>query len=83
MEVKVQSIALDEFVDFITSSPSLEAIASYHLSPEANAHISYLLDANRNGTLTSEERAELDEYDRLEHLMRMVKYKAMEKLQQK
>jgi hypothetical protein len=54
----------------------------YHLSDAADARLSSLLDANRAGRLTNEERAELDDYDRLEHLMTMMKIRALEKLGQ-
>jgi len=69
-----------EFLDFITSAPSLEAIANYRLSPEADAYISTLLAANRNGTITPQESIALGEYSRLEHMMRLIKYRALEKL---
>lgn len=72
--------AYDEFVEFITSSPSLEALANFRLSAESEARFSTLLEANRAGTLTSVEEAELDELIRLEHLMRKAKIRAFEKL---
>jgi hypothetical protein len=40
-----------------------------------------LLDGNRNGTLTAKERAELDEFSRISHVMRMLKARAHHKLQ--
>jgi hypothetical protein len=69
-----------EFTDFMTSSPSLEAIADFHLSDEAEARLSDLLEANRQGTLKPEDTLELQEYGQLEHFMRMIKYRALEKL---
>jgi len=75
-----QSPAYEEFVEFITSSPTLKQIAEFRLSDTAEAQISYLLDANRNGTITDEEEAELDDYLRLEHIMRRAKIRAFEKL---
>ena len=75
--------AYDEFVEFITSSPTLEQIAEFRLSDVSEAHISGLLEANRTRTLTAAEEAELDEYLRLEHIMRKAKIRAFEKLDQK
>ena len=69
-----------EWIAFITSKPTLEAVANYRLSDESEARINYLLDANREGNLTREERVELDDYIHLEHLMRLVKIRAIEKL---
>lgn len=69
-----------EFVEFVTSRPTLEEMANYRLSESSEARLSALLEANRNGTLTLEEQTELDDYIRLEHLLRMLKYSALEKL---
>ncbi len=79
----VKSIsAYDEFVDFITSLPTLEAIIDYNISQTAQARVSELLAANRNRRLTDAEAAELDEYERLEHVIRRAKIRAIEKLQE-
>ena len=70
----------DEFIEFITSSPTLEEISTFRLSEESEAHISQLLERNRTQKLTGQEEAELDEYLRLEHIMRKAKIRAFEKL---
>jgi hypothetical protein len=75
--------AYDEFVEFITSSPTLEQVTTFRLSDESEATISLLLEANRTRSLTSEEEAELDDYLRLEHIMRKAKIRAFEKLDQR
>lgn len=75
--------AYEEFVDFVTSSPTLEQIAAFRLSDATEARISALLEANRSARLTAEEESELDEYPRLEHIMRKLKIRAYEKLDQK
>ena len=72
--------AYDEFVEFITSSPTLEQIADFRLSEAAEARIGELLDANRNRRLTDAEENELNEYLRLEHMVRKAKIRAYEKL---
>lgn len=72
--------AYDEFVEFITSSPTLEQMANFRLSEEAEAIISALLEANRQRELTAEEANDLDECLRLEHIMRKAKIRAYEKL---
>lgn len=77
-----QSTIYEEFVEFITSSPTLEEVASFHLSETADARIEELLDRSRDGTLAPDERLELDDYVRLEHLMRKAKIRAIEKLGQ-
>lgn len=80
MVAEIQISPFDEITDFLTSAPSLEAIANFHLSDEADARISELLDANRENTLTPEEKAELDRYAHFEHVLRMIKIRAYEKL---
>lgn len=69
-----------EFIEFVTSRPTLEEMANYRLSETSEARLSALLEANRNGTLSADEQTELDDYIRLEHLLRMLKYSALEKL---
>ena len=77
-----QVSAYDEFVDFMTSLPSLEEITNYTISLTAQARVNGLLAANRNRRLTDSEAAELDEYERLEHMIRRAKLRAFEKLSQ-
>jgi hypothetical protein len=74
--------AYDEFVDFITTLPALDAIINYSISPTAQTRVNELLTANRNRRLTDAEVAELDDYERLEHMIRRAKIHAMQKLKQ-
>ncbi|MBZ0300610.1 MAG: hypothetical protein K8J31_12750 [Anaerolineae bacterium] len=71
--------AYDEFVELITSLPSLEQIAEFRLSEEAEARISTLMEASNHGQLAADEAVELDEYLQLEHIMRKAKLRASEK----
>lgn len=77
-----QLTAYDEFVEFITSLPTLEQIIAFRLSDHAEARIRELLDANQRRRLSDDEAAELEEYTRLEHLVRKAKICAAEKLAQ-
>jgi hypothetical protein len=52
------------------------------MSASAQTRINELLDANRNRRLTDVEEAELDEYERLEHMIRRAKIRAFERLHQ-
>jgi hypothetical protein len=76
----VEISAYDEFVEFITSSPTLDEIANFRLSTAAEQRIRDLLDANHHRRLTDAEESELDEYLRLEHMVRKAKIRAYEKL---
>ncbi len=75
--------AYEEFVEFITSAPTVEQVSQLHFSVATEARISALLKANREETITPEESIELDEYLRLERLMRKAKIRAIEKLDQR
>ena len=73
---------LTEIADFLTSGPTLEQIANFHLSAASDRYISDLLEANRTRGLTPDERAALDAYGHIEHLMQSVKIQAFAKLDQ-
>jgi len=70
-----------QLVSFITSQPTLEQLAQFQLSSENETAISALLEANQNRRLSDSEAATLSEYDRIEHLLTMLKLMALEKLQ--
>ncbi len=73
--------AYDEVVDFLTSEPTPEQIIAFRPSLAVQERINHLLEANRNGTITSDEQSELDEFEEIEHLMRRLKIRAHTKLQ--
>ena len=76
------SRAYGEIVDLLAAGPSPRQLLQFRPSPQAQARVSVLLDKNRAGTLTPEESAELDQYAHVEHLMRLVKARARQRLAQ-
>lgn len=78
--VIAQLDAYNEFVEFITSMPTLDEMSQFRLSYSTEERISFLLERNRQEDISNEEIQELDEYLRLEHIMRQVKIRAFEKL---
>ncbi|MDQ7025160.1 MAG: hypothetical protein Q9P01_08190 [Anaerolineae bacterium] len=74
--------AIDEVLDFLVSTPTPQQIVKFHASEAAQLRLRYLLEANRNGTLTPEERAELDEAERLNHFIMMLKIRAHKAMKQ-
>jgi hypothetical protein len=60
-------------LDFLASNPSAEEIASFAPAPEMIARQRTLLAREAANNITPAEKAELDEYERLEHLMVMIK----------
>lgn len=70
----------DIITDFLSSAPSLEEIAAYRLPDELQTRAHNLLEKNREGKLSAEERAEMEEFRQIDHLMTLVKAKARLKL---
>jgi hypothetical protein len=67
-----------EIIDFIATGTSPEKVIAFHSSEKAQTRVSLLLFKEKNTTLTSDEKAELDNYIAIEHLMRMAKARALQ-----
>ncbi len=68
--------ACDEIIDFIVSGKSSEQIDAFRPSEQTQTRISYLLDLAKGDSLNQAERAELEDFLQLEHLMIMAKARA-------
>ena len=79
MDMENRSVS-DEVLDFLTSSPTPEAIVAFKPSPAAQERLRYLLDANRSGILTPDERGELDEFELVDFFLSRLKTRARKKL---
>ncbi|PSN20819.1 hypothetical protein C7271_00380 [filamentous cyanobacterium CCP5] len=66
-----------EVLDFLVTRPTSQDIIAFKVSPAAQNRLSSLLDKNREGSLSESEVAELDAYEQLEHLMLLMKARAM------
>lgn len=66
----------EEVMAFLLSSPTPQEIIEFRASETAQQRLRYLLDANRNDTLTVDENAELEEASNVNHFMMMLKAKA-------
>ena len=71
---------LDEVTSFLAASPTAEEIVAFKVSDRVDQRLHDLLEQNTAGTLSSDERAELDEYMRMNHFLIMLKLKARLKL---
>jgi hypothetical protein len=69
-----------EIIDFLASTPTPEDIIAFKPSEQLEQRLSHLLMQNRQDSLTAENRAELDEFLRMNHFMNMLKIRAREKL---
>lgn len=60
-------------LDFLASRPTPEQVATFGPTPEMASRLHTLIERESRGEITPVEKAELDEYERLEHLMVIIK----------
>ncbi len=58
-----------EFVNFLSLNPSPQEFLNYHVSENSQQRLRRLLTLNEAGLLSEAEQNELDELERLEHLV--------------
>ncbi|MEO8392664.1 MAG: hypothetical protein ABI700_06700 [Chloroflexota bacterium] len=68
---------------FLASSPTPEQILAFRPSEATQARIRALLQANKDGHLSASESAELDEFEQVEHFVRMLKLHTRKLLSEK
>ena len=66
-----------EITDFLAISPTPEQIIAFKISASAQARLEDLLDTHREEGLRPEERAELDTYCALNHVIIQLKARAL------
>ena len=67
-------------LDFLAARPTPEELAAFGPTPGMVERLRALLGREAGGEITPAEKAELDEYERLEHLMLMIKSGALQHL---
>jgi hypothetical protein len=80
--MRIETEAERELARFLASQPSPDAILAFHPSPEVATRMYALIETERDGQLSEDERHELDTYLNVEHFMRMVKAAARRRLDQ-
>jgi hypothetical protein len=65
-----------EIIDFIAAGTTPDAVAQFHPSPEAQQRVADLIEREKADRLSPEEKAELDHFLELEHILRMAKARA-------
>jgi hypothetical protein len=80
MGTNFQPSIFTELAEFLTSQPTLEELATYQVSPGVQQHIDTLLEKNREGGLSAEERLELEKILAVSHVMTLTKTRASLKL---
>ncbi len=66
-----------EVLDFLIKRPTSSEIVAFKVSPQAQTRLQQLLKKNRSAILTPTELAELDVYEQLEHMMILLKARAL------
>lgn len=69
----------DDLLDLLVESANAQRVLAFRLSDEKQDRLDELLEKNREGTLTDQESAELDAYERFEHLVRLLKARVLQK----
>ena len=64
-------------LSFLANGPSPEQLVAFRPTPEMKERLDELLEKSRAGTLTDLERQELEEYERIEHILIMLKARAL------
>jgi hypothetical protein len=83
MALNMHESIFSELADFIVSQPSLEAIIAYRVPEALEQRIHDLLEKNREESLTADERAEMDKFLAMSHLMTLTKARARLRLEGK
>ena len=69
-----------EVIEFLACGPSQQEIIAFRPSEKTIERVRTLLDQNQKNMLTTTERAELDQVERLNYLMTMIKAHARRQL---
>lgn len=66
----------DEIVDVLARGGGAGTVLAFRPSAEAQARVRDLLARSKAGSLTDDEKAELDRFEEIERLMQLVKARA-------
>lgn len=64
-------------LDFLANGPTREEILAFSPTPEMSKRLKTLLERSKMGEITPSEQRELDEYERIEHLVVMLKARSL------
>ena len=74
------TVIYDELLDLLADSADPQQIRAFRLSQPRQSRLDDLLEKNRTGSLSGDEKAELDSFEHFEHVVRMLKARAQQKL---
>jgi hypothetical protein len=73
-------LAYEEFVDFIAGGTTPQSVVDFSPSEATKAKVADLIHRQKMGALSLDETAELNEFLHIEHLMRLAKARARQRL---
>lgn len=76
----VEYRAYEEVVDFIASGTDPQRVVDFKPSSTVNQRVRGLIEQEKTEGLAPDEKAELDHYMQLEHIMRLAKARARQYL---
>lgn len=69
----------DDLLDVLAEAADAERLLAFRLSPAMQLRLEQLLEKSREGTISAPEEAELDEFERVEHLVRLLKARLLQR----
>jgi hypothetical protein len=70
------TVAYEEIIDFIAAGTTPESLVAFRPSAAAKAKVADLIRRDKTIGLSQDERAELNHYLHVEHMMRLAKARA-------
>lgn len=67
----------DDLLELLAEGADADRLMQFRLPDETQSRLDDLLDKNREGTLVESEKAELDAFSQLEHVVRLLKAKLL------
>lgn len=74
-------LAYEEFVDFLVGGTTPQSVLDYRPSDTTKARVADLLRRQKTTSLSLDETAELNQHLQIEHLMRLAKARARQRLE--
>jgi hypothetical protein len=71
----------EEVIDFIAAGTTPEAVVAFRPSDSVQRRVAELVERSKDGSISSEEQTELEDYLQLEHIMIMAKARARQHTQ--
>jgi hypothetical protein len=73
-------LAYEEFVDFIAGGSTPQGVIDFRPSDETRERVADLIHRQKTTSLSPDETAELNQYLHVEHVMRLAKARARQRL---